>query len=337
MKLMYIPKRFGAPSLQVIQQCNDIISTYAAQGFDLTLRQLYYQMVSRALIANKQSEYKRLGGIINDARLAGLVDWDRIVDRTRSVRTLSHWNTPADIIESAAYGFKVDYWTDQPVRLEVWIEKDALAGVFEPTCQDLDIPLFSCRGYTSQSEVWSAAQRLERHMRAGQKVVILHFGDHDPSGLDMTRDIRERLELFTKHDWARWIGRQMRNAGEDPADRGAAMRWAAANAPWDTMLEIHRIALNFDQVQAYNPPPNPAKETDARFAGYMAEHGDESWELDALEPSVLDGLVRDTVEDFIDRDKFEARKAEEQKGKDSLRTVANRWEEVEEQFGESAS
>src|SRR5215467_8357308 len=163
-----------------------------------------YQFVSRDPLPNRQSEYKRLGDIINDARLAGLVDWGAIVDRTRNIRALSHWSDPAAIVEAAANRFAVDKWADQPRRVEVWIEKDALVGVFEPVCDELDVPLFSCRGYTSQSEVWGAAQRLERYLMAGQEVVILHFGDHDPSGLDMTRDIRERLRLFLRHDFVQW-------------------------------------------------------------------------------------------------------------------------------------
>ena len=160
------------------------IAEYAAQGYDLTLRQLYYQFVSRDLLPNRQSEYKRLGDIINDARLAGLVDWEAIVDRTRNIRALSHWSDPASIVKAAANSFAVDKWADQPKRVEVWIEKDALVGVFEPVCEELDVPLFSCRGYTSQSEVWGAAQRLEKYLMADQEVVILHIGDHDPSGLD---------------------------------------------------------------------------------------------------------------------------------------------------------
>lgn len=197
MKKCYIPKNFSSNSLGVIAQANTIIDAYEAQGFDLTLRQLYYQFVSRGLIPNKDTEYKKLGSIINDARLAGLIDWTRISDRTRNVRSLSHWANPAGVIESALASYHLDYWRGQSYRPEVWIEKDALVGVIEGVCQEFDVPYFSCRGYTSQSEMWSAGQRLLRTRRNGQKPLILHLGDHDPSGIDMSRDIFDRLDLFT--------------------------------------------------------------------------------------------------------------------------------------------
>src|SRR5580765_5311404 len=177
-KIRYQDIKFTMPKVTLIQQANSIIGEYTAQGYELTLRQLYYQFVSRGLIANTQAEYKNLGTLISDARLAGLIDWEAIVDRTRNVRTLSHWNNPGDIVGAAADQFHLDRWADQPYRPEVWIEKDALVGIFERVCTDLDVPLFSCRGYTSQSEMWVAAQRLLGYQGCGQKPLILHFGDH---------------------------------------------------------------------------------------------------------------------------------------------------------------
>lgn len=157
-KIKYQDMNLGPAKLALVEQANAIIGEYRAQGFDLTLRQLYYQFVARDLLANRLQEYKRLGDVINDGRLAGLIDWDAIVDRTRFVRSLAHWNDPADIVNGAAQQFRVDLWATQPNRVEVWIEKDALVGVIEGVCQELDVPFFSCRGYTSQSEMWAAAQ-----------------------------------------------------------------------------------------------------------------------------------------------------------------------------------
>src|SRR5258707_4874441 len=191
--------RFSGATLAMIAKANEIVEEYRGQGFDLTLRQLYYRFVSRDLIKNTQKEYKRLGGIVNDARLAGLIDWNSIVDRTRSLRALPHWDSPSEIVESCAAQFNVDRWEGQPYRPEVWIEKDALVGVFERVCRELDVPLLSCRGYTSQSEMWGASQRMLAHSRnrngrrTGQTPIVFHFGDHDPSGKDMSRDIVDRL------------------------------------------------------------------------------------------------------------------------------------------------
>lgn len=98
-------------------------------------------------------------------------------------------------MRGAASQFRIDKWRGQAVYPEVWIEKGALAGVIEGVCTQLDVPYFSCRGYTSSSEMWGAAQRLLDHQRAGRAPLILHLGDHDPSGKDMTRDVADRLAL----------------------------------------------------------------------------------------------------------------------------------------------
>jgi hypothetical protein len=327
-RICYVRKNFGPASLRVIRQANAIIAEYANQGYDLTLRQLYYQFVSRDLIPNRQSEYKRLGEIINDARLAGLVDWDAIVDRTRSIRSLPHWHDPAAIVRAAADSFAVDKWADQPCRVEVWIEKDALVGVFEPVCQELDVPLFSCRGYTSQSEVWGAARRLEGYLAAGQRVVVLHFGDHDPSGLDMTRDIAERLRLFLFNDWIRHESDRLSDLPREERLQRLEQEYDDDQG-WDVRLEVRRLALTWGQVGQYSPPPNPAKSTDARYRRYMEEFGDESWELDALEPTVLGQLVRDEVDGLLDHDRWGAAVARETAGAARLQRVAQRWREVE--------
>jgi hypothetical protein len=152
----YVPRRFSGGNAEVIDDANKIIEEYRNQGFVLTLRQLYYQFVARDLLPNIPSEYKRLGSVINDGRLAGLIDWESIEDRTRHVRETAHWSSPSDIIGSCANQFAIDKWASQPCRVEVWIEKDALLGVIEPACVDLDVPYFSCRGYSSQSELWRA-------------------------------------------------------------------------------------------------------------------------------------------------------------------------------------
>lgn len=302
MKRTYITKKFKQATVDLIDQANRIIEEYAKQGFDLTLRQLYYQFVSRDLIDNTQKEYSRLGAIINDARLAGLVDWLSIVDRTRNLQAASNWSDPAEIVETCAQQFRVDRWAGQPYRPEVWIEKDALVGVIQGVCDRMDVPYFSCRGYTSQSEMWSASQRLLRYARRGQKPMIIHLGDHDPSGIDMSRDIFDRLSLFMTTDGAK-------------------------------KPRVERIALNMDQVDRYDPPPNPTKLTDSRASSYLDKYGRESWELDALEPSVLAKLIEDTIKSVRDEKKFLQRKAEEQQGRDTLRRISSNWVEVQVRVG----
>lgn len=291
-RIKYEEHRFKESTLETIQQADEIIRTYAAQGYNLTLRQLYYQFVSRDLIANNQKEYSRLGDVISKARRAGMIDWDAIVDRTRNLQSLAAWESPASIVKAVAEQFRYDRWLTQTYYVEVWFEKDALMGVFERVAHEFRIPFFSCRGYTSDSEVWGAAQRLAKVGRR-RDVVILHFGDHDPSGIDMTRDITDRLRLF-----------------------------GARN------VDVRRLALNMDQVEEHDPPPNPAKESDSRFVGYQAEYGDESWELDALEPSILAGLVESELEDIIDQEAWDAEIEREAKARGELQAISDGYERI---------
>lgn len=296
-RIAYTPKVFSASHREIIDAANLIVDEYAAQGFDLTLRQLYYQFVARDLLPNQQKEYKRLGGIVNDARLAGELDWDAIVDRTRGLRRSSTWESPAEIIDSCAKQFHVDLWRGQSFRPEVWIEKDALVGVISDVCWELDVPYFSCRGYTSQSEMWSAARRLGDYYKDGRVPVIIHLGDHDPSGIDMSRDIKDRLNMFLQHE-----------------GHGDVM--------------FRRVALNRDQIEKYKPPPNPAKLTDARAGSYVKEHGNKSWELDALSPVTMSTLIRNEISFLQNKKQWRIRERVRAEGREQLQRCADNWQAV---------
>ncbi len=281
MREAFIIKNFRDRSLAIIHIANQIIEEYQEQGFTLTLRQLYYQFVARDYIENSQQSYKNLGSVINDGRLAGYIDWDAIEDRTRNLEELWHFSSPRDAVEQMRRQYVIDMWENQEVRVEVWIEKEALAGVISGICKELDVPFMSCRGYMSQSEAYAAGMRAREHYNQEyQQTIIIHLGDHDPSGIDMTRDNDERLTMFAGHQ-------------SDPV--------------------VQRIALNMDQVDHFNPPPNPAKITDSRAKDYIKRFGKKSWELDALDPKVLVELIRRQVETYRDDDLW-AEKEEQLEG-----------------------
>lgn len=296
MRQRYRTFRFRAETLRLIDTINSVIEEYVGQGFKLTVRQLYYQLVARGYIPNNEKSYKQITGVINDARLDGLMAWDMIEDRTRSFERLPHWDNPSQILDAVASQYRQDMWENQPVRAFVIIEKEALASVFEGVCREMDVPLLAARGYPSVSVLREfAVNDIIPAAQNGQDVLILHFGDHDPSGIDMTRDLVERLEMFTD----------------------AFM--------YGQTLSLERIALNMDQVRKYSPPPNPAKTTDARFASYQSEHGNKSWELDALSPIVLADLVRKNLEQYIDQDRWDTVLDEINKHKAALRKLANNY------------
>ncbi len=287
-----------AATYSVVEQAVEIIDEYTAAGYDLTLRQLYYQFVARDLLPNTSAMYDRLGRIVDRARLAGWIDWDTIVDRTRNLHELPNWSSPSSIVGVSANSFRTDRWARQPERFEVWVEKEALAGVFRRVCDELQVPLFPCRGYPSQSSVWRAARRLQEH--DGQEVTILHFGDHDASGIDMTRDILDRQNLFDH----------------------------VSDHPDEGLVNVERLALNMDQVEQYGPPPNPAKQTDPRAKDYTRVHGDESWELDALEPAVLEELVRERVLAGRDEALWQQDREEDEEARRSLSLISERFDDA---------
>lgn len=290
-KIQYKEIRFQQKSLDLIELVNQVVDEYSAQGYELTLRQVYYQLVARGYIPNNERSYKNVGSLINDGRLAGLIDWHSVTDRTRNLRKESHWDNPADVIASARYSYNLDKWKGQPNYVEVWVEKDALVDIVGQACSPLDTPYFSCRGYTSQSEMWSAAQRFIRQEQR-EKRIIIHLGDHDPSGIDMTRDIQERLELF----------------GAD--------------------VYVKRVALTMNQIQTYNPPPNPAKITDSRASKYIDQFGDESWELDALEPKVITDLIKKQVTMYRNDDIYRAVCDKESREKEELKMLERNYDRV---------
>lgn len=298
MKVVYKDFNFRPETLTLIDYMNRLISSYQAQGFTLSVRQLYYQLVARDQIENTEKSYKRIASIINDGRLAGLIDWDAIEDRNRDIEVRSRWESGASIIEACAQSYHMDMWDNQRYRVFVIVEKAALAGVLDPVCRKHDVPLLAARGYPSVSIVREMVkEHIEPALEREQRVTVLHLGDHDPSGIDMTRDLEERFQLFLPeylHDG----------------------------------FELNRIALSMDQINEKNPPPNPAKTTDSRFQGYRQRYGDESWELDALEPAYLSDLVEGFILLNVDDEAWETKEAEIEEVKDRLKKTAREWKDA---------
>jgi hypothetical protein len=305
MRECFTPREFQFKTLAVIRQANGIVDEYQKQNIKLTLRALYYQFVQRNLIANKQTEYKRLGEILNDARYAGLVDWDALEDTTRDLVPTAMWGDPGDPDSPSEFildwgrHFKNDPWRNQPSYGEVWIEKSAGINVISQPCRKWRTPYFACRGHVSASEMYEAGKRLTGIAEMGQHVTVLHIGDHDPSGWQMTDDIRKRLDLLSY-------------GGVQSED-----------------ITIKRIALTMDQIRHFNPPPQPGKSKDSRMAAYEREFGTRnSWELDALQPQYLRDLVDQEIENLIDMELWDRDVEAEVEPRRLLLEAGRRWHEV---------
>ncbi|HHE0503941.1 TPA: hypothetical protein ACN36P_003912 [Vibrio parahaemolyticus] len=294
-KEFYKHWRPNEKSEALVSIAQSIIEDYQREGYTLTLRQLYYQFVARDLIENSERSYKNLGTVITKARMAGLLDWEAIEDRNREHKEFWFQEDETSVIEGLPNYIQFDQWDRQPFYVEVWVEKEALGNVVSRACDPYLVPHMSCKGYLSASEAWRAGKRYEQKLYDGKRCVLIHLGDHDPSGIDMTRDNRDRIDLFTR-------------------------------MPQE--VEVVRLALNRDQIDQFNPPPNPAKITDSRAKEYIKRFGSTSWELDALEPQVMTEMIQSEIDKYID-ERIWNEVANEQKDVEHLLSkLHSRWPDI---------
>ena len=282
MKEQFIDKlKLSKSNVEMLNKINGILEEYVLDGYTLTLRQLYYQLVSRDVIPNNDKEYAKISNILKNGRMAGIVDWSSIEDRVR-VPKIPYWvNNVKEAIQDTISQYRINRMKGQGRKIEIWVEKDALSNVLYRVSSKYHIRLMVNRGYSSVSAMYDAYNRLNSND------VILYFGDHDPSGMDMIRDVRERLQEFGIN------------------------------------VEVNPIALTMEQIEQFNPPPNPAKITDPRAKWYIEKYGKTSWELDSLPPKELIRLAENAVESIIDIDIYNKMLQEEKKGIDELKSFFN--------------
>jgi len=255
-------------TLNLIEQAYNVLQEYNP----MTLRQVYYQLVARHVIDNKRSEYQRLSNALVKARQEGMIPWEWVEDRVRQPQMVSMWRDLRDFIETVKHAYRKNVWDRQPRYVEVWLEKDALSGIFADITGEYGVTLVVGRGYNSWSAYKEAA---ERFLSMGKPVTILYFGDFDPSGEDIARALQESLNFF----------------GISP--------------------EIEKVALTMQDVIDYDLPPDFTKKTDTRAAKFIEKYGDLAVELDALPLPVLQEKIRTSLEARLDMEALqETQKAE---------------------------
>jgi hypothetical protein len=247
-----------AKTLKMLEVAIEVLS----ENHPMTVRQIYYQLVSRQDIENNRSAYQAVSNLLVDARKDGAIPWDWIEDRLRRPRTVSMWEGLPDFAETVKRAYRRDVWAAQPAYVECWLEKDALSGIFEDVLRRYGVTLNVGRGYDGWDSIHNAALRYAAH----DDVSVIYFGDLDPSGEDMVRSLRERIQFF----------------GCNP--------------------EIVKCALTKEDVERYSLPPDLTKVTDTRRAAFVEKHGDISVELDALPLDVLRRRIVAEVEGRMDLD-----------------------------------
>lgn len=282
---------------EVVSATNRILADYS---YRLTVRQIYYRLISPPyqLFANTSTNYKSFDKQLTKARERGEIDWRRIEDRAR--RTLGGeknvFSSPEHYTDWLFSLLNEDHysrsrWEDQGRHVEVWVEKDALSTLFERALKDYGAVVFPSRGYSSYTKVMEALERFPD----GKDAVILHFGDHDPSGLDMSRDLAWRFHGYSSRS--------------------------------DGGLVVKRVALDIDQVRALSLPSNPTKKADSRAKDYVARYGDACWELDAVPPDTLARWVEEAVEREIDMQPWKATEGEVKEEREAIRQALENCEE----------
>lgn len=264
---------------------NNIIETYVADGYTMTLRQLYYQLVARDIVSNNAREYAKLSILLKKGRMSGVVDWNAIEDRGRLPKLPWFTEGVGDAIQTIYDQYRLDRQEGQENYIEVWVEKDALSNVMLRITEKYHVRLMVNKGYSSCSAMKQAADRFEDARTHG---ILIYLGDHDPSGKDMVRDIEARLNEFGVDD-----------------------------------LEVISPALTMEQIRRYKLPENPAKITDPRAKEYIERYGNKSWELDALEPPVLVKIVESAILDYLDLETFNDMVVKEKDHKKKLLKIIN--------------
>ncbi|KKM43514.1 hypothetical protein LCGC14_1562930 [marine sediment metagenome] len=267
-----------------------IIAEYETQDIKLTERQLFYQLVSRNVVKNTLKSYKSVCSIITNGRYSGRIDWDAIEDRVRIPYRHSQFDGVEDLVESAIYAYRLDRWKGQEYYVELYTEKNALTSILRPLTDKYHIYLNVNVGYTSATAMYDASKRFLEATEDNKECILLYLGDHDPSGLDMVRDVRTRLNEFCEHK----------------------------------AVEVIPIALTYKQVKKHNLPPNFVKETDSRAGDYSKLYGSESWEVDALRPEILQELITDAIEKYRNVDLVEKVLEQEEDDKLKLEKYAKR-------------
>lgn len=249
---------FSDKTMNVLNEINKILDEYSVR---MTIRQIYYQLVTRGIIENSLKSYKRYDKIITDGRKQFIVDPNAIVDRSKPMIKKPSWPDLSEFMESVGSAYQKSIWPDQENYIEVWIEKDALSGVIQPVTEKYDCQMHIGRGYQSFSNKYEAANRFKE---IDKQIIILYLGDFDPTGIDISRDLETQLQ-----------------------DLG-------------TYPKIERVALNRNQVDEYNLPPIPTKPTDSRTRKHIQQYGDMAVELDALPPNVLTRITEGAILKHLD-------------------------------------
>jgi hypothetical protein len=271
-----------------VQQLCDVIAGVVSANAPMTVRQVFYQLVSLGVIDKTEGEYRGVVvRLLTKMRMEGLLPWHWITDGTRWMHKSARYGSIEEALRATSRLYRRDYWRELEDYVEVWLEKDALAGVLFSVTDEWGVPLMVTRGFASLSYIHKAAQAIER---VAKPTHIYYFGDYDPSGVEIDRNLERRLREF---------------------------------AP-GSEIRFERVAVRREQIEQLGLPTRPTK---VRTTHGLGLHEGDSVEVDAIPPAVLLDLVRGSIERHVDRSRvavLEAAEASERELLDGLPAMLDR-------------
>ena len=287
------PIKINKKNRKLLDNMINIIEDYEKIKYKITVRQVFYQMVARNFLGNTKNNYYAVGKLLRDGRMSGEINWNTIVDRTRSIQMPLEFKSMKELGNFIKDQYRKCRWEDQTHYVMVMVEKEALAGILKRVTDMYHVPLLANKGYPSASFLYEAAGWILEQKVAYKKCHILYLGDHDPSGMHMPDDIKKRL------------------------------------AELDCHVDVERIALNMDQIKKYGLPYNQVKKKDSRAHKYVCKYGEKSWELDALDPKILADILTENINKYLRKNRYNKKIKEEENEKKRLEGIVGRVESGE--------
>ena len=264
-----------------------------AEQNPMTIRQLFYRLVSVNVIPNDLASYQRVSEAMTKSRDDGRCPFDWIADRSRPIYEVGAFIDAVEYADTVRGGYRKDYWATQPEHVELWVEKDAIIGSIEDVCGKLGVTIRVGRGYWSTT----AAHNIAEHFASIEKpITAFYLGDHDPSGCDIPRDLEERVHAYNSGDFV-----------------------------------LERLAIHKADIAAFNLPPLPLKkksdgtDSDPRAMKFRREHGGEAVELDALPPIELRRRIEEAVKKHTDAAAWDLAVEIEIAEKGRIADAVNQW------------
>lgn len=354
------PTRYWVTTKEsVVRNIALIVNRYAKEGETLTLRQLHYQFVGHVPgYVNHDTAYKKLGDILDDMRYCGMCPWNAFEDRGRKPFIPYSVESVVHALQDTVDQYRINRQEGQTTYVELWTEKDALSAIFAKITSKYHVHLVINKGYTSSTAAYEAYRRFAEQIKAGNKVKVIYFGDHDPSGLDMVRDIKERIMFFltrgarlyklkdridefhekqknTVWDICSYYGKdrlanRIMNFDKVPSQKDWEAWTELRNRYFiemEDIFEVKHIGLTMEQIREFALPENPTKLTDSRANGYIKKFGKKCWEVDAIDLVELRRILEEGIKEAIDMKLYNKVVAREKKEIKELQVIVKKAQE----------